>query len=40
MTPYHHHLEMGGWKEKKIFWVFVLITVAFCCLAFWAVTMK
>ena len=28
MAPFHHHLEMSGWKEKKIDWVFSLISVA------------
>ena len=28
MAPFHHHLEMSGWKEKKIGWVFSLISVA------------
>ena len=33
MTPIHHHFEMGGWSEVKIFTVFVLITCAMCLLA-------
>jgi len=28
MAPFHHHLEMSGWKEKKIGWVFSLINLA------------
>ncbi|MEG1835321.1 MAG: phospho-N-acetylmuramoyl-pentapeptide-transferase [Oscillospiraceae bacterium] len=27
MAPIHHHLEMSGWKEKKICVVFSLITI-------------
>ena len=27
MTPIHHHFEMGGWSEVKIFTVFTGITV-------------
>lgn len=34
MAPLHHHFEMGGWSEVKLFCVFTLITVVFCGLAF------
>ena len=34
MTPIHHHFEMGGWSEVKIFTVFTGITVVMCVLAF------
>ena len=33
MTPIHHHFEMGGWSELKIFAVFTGITVLMCVLA-------
>jgi len=33
MTPIHHHFEMGGWSEVKIFTVFTGVTVAMCVLA-------
>ena len=33
MTPIHHHFEMGGWSEVKIFTVFTGVTVAMCILA-------
>jgi phospho-N-acetylmuramoyl-pentapeptide-transferase len=33
MTPIHHHFEMGGWSEVKIFSVFTAITVLACILA-------
>lgn len=33
MTPIHHHFEMGGWSEVKIFFVFSGVTVAMCVLA-------
>ncbi len=33
MTPIHHHFEMGGWSEVKIFAVFTLVTCAMCLLA-------
>ena len=34
MAPLHHHLEMGGWSEVRIVFVFAGITLAFCLLAF------
>ena len=34
MAPLHHHLEMGGWSEIKLFCVFSGLTLALCCLAF------
>ena len=37
MAPLHHHLEMGGWSEVKLFCVFSLITVLMCVLAFFGV---
>ncbi|MCI8422466.1 MAG: phospho-N-acetylmuramoyl-pentapeptide-transferase [Lawsonibacter sp.] len=37
MAPLHHHLEMGGWSETKLFCVFSGITLVLCCLAFWGV---
>lgn len=42
MAPLHHHLEMGGWSgkkwnEKKIFWVFTIISLIFCVIAYYAV---
>ena len=33
MTPIHHHFEMCGWSEYKIFVVFTGITVLMCVLA-------
>ena len=33
MTPIHHHFEMGGWSEEKIFFVFTGITCLMCVLA-------
>ncbi len=27
MSPIHHHFEMCGWKEKKIVFVFTLVTI-------------
>lgn len=34
MAPLHHHFEMGGWSEKKLFCVFSGTTVLLCILAF------
>lgn len=33
MTPIHHHFEMGGWSEVKIFVVFTGVTAVMCVLA-------
>lgn len=37
MAPLHHHFEMGGWSEEKLFTVFSVVTAAACILAFWGV---
>ena len=34
MAPLHHHLELGGWSEVKLFCVFSMLTAALCVLAF------
>ena len=34
MAPLHHHLEMGGWSEKKVVYVFTGISLVFCILAY------
>lgn len=34
MAPLHHHLELGGWSEVKLFCVFSGGTLALCALAF------
>ena len=34
MAPLHHHLEMGGWSEKKLCFVFTGITLVCCIRAF------
>ena len=33
MTPIHHHFELGGWSEVKIWTVFVTVTCVMCVLA-------
>lgn len=38
MTPIHHHFEMSGWSEKKIFTVFTLVTVVMCVIAWLGVS--
>lgn len=37
MAPLHHHLEMCGWGERRIFVVFTAISAAFALLTFFAV---
>lgn len=37
MAPLHHHFEMGGWSEEKLFGVFTAATVIACLLAFFGV---
>ena len=37
MAPLHHHLELGGWSETKLFCVFSGATLLLCVLAFWGV---
>ena len=37
MAPLHHHLEMCGWGERRIFVVFTAISTAFAALTFFAV---
>lgn len=38
MAPLHHHFEMCGWSEIKIFTVFTLISAAFAVLSWYAVS--
>ena len=37
MAPIHHHFEKCGWSEKKIWIVFVSITVVMCVIAWFGV---
>ena len=42
MAPFHHHLEMGGWKgkkwkEKELFALFTSISLAFAIISFFGV---
>ena len=34
MSPIHHHFELCGWSEKKIVFVFSLITAVMCAIAY------
>ena len=34
MAPLHHHFELCGWNETKIFCVFTLVSTVACALAF------
>lgn len=36
MAPIHHHFELLGWKETKIVTLFLLVTIVFCTIAFFA----
>ncbi len=36
MAPIHHHFELMGWKETKVVTVFLLATIVFCTIAFFA----
>ena len=40
MAPLHHHFEMGGWSEEKLFTVFSLVTLVCCVLAYFGVMGK
>lgn len=37
MAPIHHHLEMSGWGERRIFTVFTAVSTALAILTFFAV---
>ena len=34
MAPLHHHLELGGWSEEKLFFTFSGLTAALCVLGY------
>ncbi len=40
MAPLHHHFEMSGWSEVKIFTVFSLVSLVFAVISFFAVAGK
>ena len=37
MAPIHHHFEKCGWSEIKIVFIFSLVTLAFCTLAYFGI---
>ena len=37
MAPIHHHFEQCGWSEIKIVFIFSLVTLAFCVLAYFGI---
>ena len=37
MAPIHHQFEKCGWSEKKIWFVFVGVTLAMCIVAYFGV---
>ncbi len=40
MAPIHHHLEMSGWGERRIFTVFTAVSTAMAVLTFFAVRLR
>jgi phospho-N-acetylmuramoyl-pentapeptide-transferase len=36
MAPFHHHLELGGWKETQVVGTFYLINLVLAVLAWWS----
>ena len=40
MAPIHHHFELSGWSEYKIFFSFTFVSAVFCAVAYFAVKMR
>jgi phospho-N-acetylmuramoyl-pentapeptide-transferase len=36
MAPFHHHLELGGWKETQVVGTFYLINLILAVLSWWS----
>jgi phospho-N-acetylmuramoyl-pentapeptide-transferase len=36
MAPFHHHLELGGWKETQVVGTFYLINLVLAVLSWWS----
>ena len=34
MTPFHHHMELSGWREKKIVALAVVVTIVLCFVSY------
>ncbi len=39
MAPIHHHFELMGWKETKVVYVFTIVTIFLCAVAYMSLTM-
>lgn len=35
MAPLHHHFELKGWPERKVVWMFWLLSIGFALLGIW-----
>jgi len=40
MAPIHHHFELMGWKETKVVYVFTIVTVFLCAIAYMSLTIS
>jgi phospho-N-acetylmuramoyl-pentapeptide-transferase len=40
MAPLHHHFEMSGWSEVKLFTVFTAVSVCFAVISYFAVFLR
>ena len=40
MAPIHHHFEMCGWNEYKVFTVFTLVSAVFAVISYFAVRLR
>ncbi|MEG0441758.1 MAG: phospho-N-acetylmuramoyl-pentapeptide-transferase, partial [Oscillospiraceae bacterium] len=40
MAPLHHHFELCGWSEKKLFVVFTVISTLGCIVAWFGILGK
>jgi phospho-N-acetylmuramoyl-pentapeptide-transferase len=40
MAPLHHHLELSGWSEYRLFAVFTLVSAAFAVISYFAVSAR
>jgi len=40
MSPLHHHFEMTGWSEYKLFAVFTAVSVVFAILSYFGVSSR
>ena len=40
MAPIHHHFEMCGWSEKKVFAVFTAVSAIFAVISYFSVSLR